>query len=154
MIRAGFLGAIAGLIYITSLTLLSPFCTLCLTPILGIGVGYLAAHIDKPARPEASLSRGGLAGSITGIGVLIGQMLATVVNGILITNSEGLPIFVRQMGLAQLFITDPDEYWQAIITTSSFCSLINLVLIAGLGALGSLIWYQRQRRYILSEVAV
>ena len=154
MIRAGFLGAIAGLIYITSLTLLSPFCTLCLTPLLGISVGYLAAHIDKPARSETSLSRGGIAGGITGIGVLVGQMLATIVNGILITNSESLPIFVRQMGLSQLFITDPDEYWQAIITTSSFCSLINLVLIAGLGALGSLIWFQRQRRHILSEVAV
>lgn len=154
MIRAGFLGAIAGLIYITSLTLISPFCTLCLTPLLGIGVGYLAAHLDRPTRLEASLSRGGIAGSIAGSGVLVGQMLATVVNGILITNSETLPIFMRQMGLSQLFIADPDEYWQAIITTSSFCSLINLILVAGLGALGSLIWFQRQRRHILSEVAV
>lgn len=153
MIKAGCFGAIAGFIYITSLTLLSPFCTLCFTPLLGIGVGYLAGRIDKPTQPEASLSRGGIAGGIAGAGVFIGQMLATIINGVLVTNSESLPVLARELGLSQFLITNPREYWQAILTTSSFCSILNLAIIAGLGAVGSLIWFQRQRKNLLSTVS-
>ena len=106
MIRAGLIGAVAGFIYVMSITLLSPFCTLCITPFLGIGVGYLTGWFDTPHKSETSLVRGAIAGGITGFGVIVGQMLATVVNAILVTNSEQLPILLRQVGLSDLIITD------------------------------------------------
>ena len=58
MLKAGLIGAIIGFVYITSLTLISPFCTLCVTPLLGIGIGYLANRFDTPPNVEASLGRG------------------------------------------------------------------------------------------------
>ena len=143
MIKAGLIGAGVGFIYTMSLTLLSPLCSLCFTPMLGIAVGYVAGWFDKPLRAESSLSRGTIAGGITGFGVVIGQMAATVVNGILVTSSDQLPLLMREFGLSQTFIVDGDEYWQTTLTLGSFCSVFNLALIVGLGALGGIIWFQR-----------
>jgi MFS family permease len=151
MIKAGLLGAIVGFIYVMSITLVSPFCTLCITPLLGVIVGYLAGQIDKPLKLESSLSRGGIAGGMTGCGALLGQMLAAVVNGILVTNWRELPNFVRELGLTQF--PNTDEYWQTTLTANSFCSVLNLVLIAGLGIVGGLIWFQRQHRKTLPVVS-
>jgi hypothetical protein len=78
MIKAGLMGAVLGFIYVMSITLVSPFCTLCITPLLGISVGYLASRFDTPLNLEPRLSSGGIAGGMTGCGALIGQMLATV----------------------------------------------------------------------------
>ena len=146
MIKAGLIGAAAGFIYIMSLTLLSPFCTVCLTPLLGLGVGYLAGWFDTPPSSDTSLVRGAVAGIITGLGVVVGQMLASVINAILVTNSEQLPILMRELGLTELIITDSSQYWQTTLTANSICSMFNLLIIAGLGAVGGLIWFQRQAR--------
>lgn len=145
MVKAGLIGSLVGFIYMMSLTLLSPFCTLCFTPVLGIGTGYVAGWFDKPAKVESSLSRGTVAGILTGIGVLAGQILAAVVNGVLVTNSEQLPRLMQDIGLSDFVITNPNEYWQATLTVTSFCGIFNLALIAGLGALGGAIWFQTRR---------
>ncbi|HXV98789.1 MAG TPA: hypothetical protein VEC93_10225 [Anaerolineae bacterium] len=151
MIKAGLLGAMLGFIYVMSLTLVSPFCTLCITPLLGLGIGYLASRFDKPLKLETSLSSGGIAGGMSGCGALVGQMLATVVNGILVTNWEELPAFIRDLGLSQF--PNTNEYWQTTLTANSFCSVLNLAIIAGLGAVGGLIWFQRQNKKPLSTVS-
>jgi len=153
VVKAGLIGAGAGFIYIMSLTLLSPFCTLCVTPLLGIGVGYLAGWFDTPPNSEISLARGAVAGGITGFGVVIGQMLASVVNAILVTNSEELPKLLRQIGLSELVITDSNQYWQATLTANSICSLFNLLIIAALGAIGGLIWFQRRQKSSISTAS-
>jgi hypothetical protein len=142
MIRAGLIGAVMGFIYVMSLTLVSPFCTLCFTPFLGMGIGFMAGWFDKPIKAEISVGRGTVAGGIAGAGVMVGQILAAVVNGVLVTNSEELPILMRDMGLSQLVINDA-EYWQATLTLNSFCSIFNLALVVGLAAVGSMIWFQR-----------
>ena len=146
MIKAGLIGATAGFIYVMSLTLLSPFCTLCFTPLLGLGVGYLAGWCPIEGGYQTSLLRGAVAGVISGLGVVVGQMLATVVNAILVTNSEELPRLLRQIGLSDLIITDSNQYWQATLTANSICSVFNLVIIAGLGAVGGLLWFQRRHK--------
>lgn len=153
MIKAGLLGAVVGFVYVMSLTLISPFCTLCITPLLGFGVGYLAGWFDTPEKSEASLYRGSVAGGITGFGVVVGQMLATVVNAILVTNWEQLPELAQSFGLSEFMMTDGDQYWQITLTTNSVCSLFNLLIIAGLGAIGGLIWFQRQDKRPLSTAS-
>jgi hypothetical protein len=154
VIKAGLIGAVIGFIYVMSLTLVSPFCTLCFTPLLGIGAGYLAGWFDTPTKSDSSLYRGGVAGGITGFGVIVGQMLATVVNGILVTNSEQLPNLMRELGLSQLLITDSNQYWQATLTANSVCSIFNLFIIVGLGAVGGLIWFQRRNGVFSSATFV
>lgn len=154
MIKAGLIGAIAGFIYVMSLTMLSPFCSLCFTPLLGLGVGYLAGWFDTPQKSESSLFRGGLAGAITGFAVVIGQMLATVVNAVLVTNSEQLPLLLQEFGLSDFVITDTNQYWQATLTVNSICSVFNLLLISGLGAVGGMLWFRRRNRTAVSTASV
>ncbi|MEW5959940.1 MAG: hypothetical protein AB1801_19640 [Chloroflexota bacterium] len=150
MIKAGLIGAAVGIIYVMGLTMLSPFCPLCFIPLLGLGVGYLAGRFDTPQKSEISLYRGALAGGIAGVGAALGQMLATVVNAILVTNSEQLPLLLQEFGLSEFMIADPHQYWQATLIINSLCSLFNLLLLAGLGAVGARLWFRRRRRTLIS----
>jgi MFS family permease len=146
MVRAGLIGAIIGFIYGMSLTLLSPFCTLCFTPLLGLSVGYLASAFDKPTRLEASLGRGSIAGGIAGGGVIVGQILAVLVNGILMTNIEDFSAFMSELGVPSNLVIDPTQYWQGTLIAGSFCGALNLMIIIGLAALGSQLWFRRQQQ--------
>lgn len=143
MIKAGLPGLVLAFIYVMGVTLISPFCTLCFTPLLGLGVGYLANRFDKPHKFEASLGSGIIAGAMTGFGALLGQMLAAVVNGILVTNWQELPALFKEFGFAQF--PNSSEYWQTTLMANSMCSLLNLALIAGLGAVGGALWFRRQQ---------
>ncbi len=145
MIKAGVIGAIAGFIYVMSLTLLSPFCTLCFTPLLGVGVGYLAGWIDSPPNLDISMVRSGTAGGITGMAVMAGQMLATVIHAGLVTKSKQLPELMSEIGLAQFATIDNAQYWQTTVIGNSVCGGLNLLIITGLGAAGGLLWFQRHR---------
>jgi MFS family permease len=152
MLKAGLIGAVIGFIYVTIITLISPFCTLCFTPLLGIGIGYLANRFDTPPNVETSLGRGAIAGAMAGFATLLGQMLATVINAILVTNWTDLPTVFKEWGFTQ--VPDASEYWQTTLTANSFCSLLNLAIIAGLGAVGGLIWFQRHNKKALITLSV
>jgi len=145
VIKASIIGAIVGFVYVMSLTLLSPFCTLCFTPLLGLGAGYLAAQLDRPTSQNRSVYRSGIAGGITGVSVTVGQLLATVVNAILVTNFEQLPALMQDVGLSEFAAIDNAQYWQTTVIGNSVCGGFNLLLITGLGAVGGLLWFQRHQ---------
>jgi hypothetical protein len=151
MIKAGFIGAIVGFIYVTSLALLIPLCTLCFTPLLGVGVGYLASWFDRPQTVNTSVNRGIIASAIAAVGAIGGQMLASIIYNILLTNSEQWPIILEQLmilmrefGLTEPSFTDTSEYWQTTMITNGFCGLINWGIIMTLGAVGGMLWFRRQ----------
>lgn len=146
MIKSGLMGAVVGFIYLMSLTLVSPLCTICLTPFLGVGVGFLASWFDQPERVEANLARGAVAGGMTGFGVTVGQMLATLVTGVLVTNLEQLPAGFEQFAVFETVFVNPEQYWQTTVAVGTLCSLFNLAFITGLGAAGSLLWFQRYKK--------
>jgi hypothetical protein len=145
VLKAGFIGAIIGFIYITSLNLLSPLCTLCLTPLLGLGVGYLTGWFDKPQSGQDSLSRGMMAGMITGFAVVCGQMVAAVTNIIILSNLDEWPKLMTEWGLSPT-IPNEAEYWQMMVGLNGFCGLLNLGVIISLSALGSLLWFYRNNK--------
>ncbi len=143
MLKAGIIGAVLGLIYVMGLTLFSPFCTLCLTPLLGAAVGYLACHFDRPPTQPQALRSGLIAAGATGLVSLAGQGLAAVVNAVLVTNSPQLPAMLADFGLPAEILTDTQQYWQTTLATNTACGLVNLFIIIGLGAVGSMVWYNR-----------
>jgi len=143
LLKAGLIGAIFGFIYVTSFNLISPFCTLCITPLLGLGVGYLAGWFDQPTTSQSCLSRGCVAGGITSTVILPGQAVATITNGIIVTNMEEWPNTINSLGLSPVIMNDYD-YWQVTMITNTFCGLFNVAIIVGLAAFGSLIWFQKQ----------
>lgn len=146
MLKAGLFGAVIGLLYVMGLALFFPVCVLCFTPLLGLGVGYMAANIDEPVNSEASVGRATLAGIIASVGALVGQILAALVNGILITNSENFPDAIIALGVPASLTIGPNQYWQGILVLGSLCSVLNMTVIIGLAALGGQLWFRRQRR--------
>lgn len=146
MIKSGLLGAGLGFVYVTSLALLSPLCTVCVVPFLGLGVGFLASWFDQPENLESNLGRGVIAGGMTGLGVMVGQILASLVTGVLVTNLESLPAEFSELGIFQNVMANPTQYWQTTLTMGAFCSIFNLALIIVLGAVGSLLWFQIQKK--------
>lgn len=153
MIRAGLIGASLSLIYVMGVTLLSPFCTICLTPLLGLATGYLASWFDKPLRAESSLMHGVVAGLMAGVGAMIGQMLAAFINAVLVTHSEQLNVFLQEIGLTELIVNDSAAYWQATMALNSLCGMFNLALIIGMGALGGMLWFQRHHHSSLAAIS-
>ena len=141
MLKAGLIGAGIGFIYISSLYLLAPLCTLCLTPILGLGVGYLTAWFDKPTNIEKGLPSSMGAGLITASAVMVGQIMAALVKGILITNWVWARTIVDEMGWPDAVIT---EYWQNAMISDSFCGIFNLIIIIGSAIIGNMLWFQWQ----------
>ncbi|MCB0163371.1 MAG: hypothetical protein KDI79_04030 [Anaerolineae bacterium] len=152
MIRSGLLGAGLGFVYVMSLALLSPLCTLCIVPFLGLGVGFLASWFDQPEKLESNLGRGVIAGGMTGLGVIIGQILASLVTGVLVTNLETLPPEFSELGFLQSVITNPAQYWQTTLTMGAFCSIFNLAFLIVLGAVGSLLWFQTYKKRLTTTV--
>ena len=138
---ASIIGGIA-LIFSLGTTLLSPLCVPCLTPFLGLAAGYLAGVFDKPSEQKPSVKIGAWAGLFGGVGMLLGQFLGTLMNGLLV-GPEGAATFLNDMGF---FVGGPAQvakyYWPSLIGVTACLTLFNIALMAGLGALGSWVWWQ------------
>lgn len=142
MLKVGFIGASVGFIYVTTFNLFSPFCTLCITPFLGVGVGYFTGWVDRPVKAQATVGRAVIAGGITSFAVLLGQIIATATNAIIVTNLENWSTTLQEFGFSPVAISNYD-YWQATIITNTVCGLFNILLIVSLSVFGSLIWFRQ-----------
>ena len=152
MIRAGLIGAVIAVIYVMAMSLIYPACSLCLTPLLGMGTGYLAGWFGQPTRPESGLMNGIVAGALAGLGAMTGQMLGAVVNAVLVTNFRPLPVLMEEWGFPQLATIDSAEYWQTLIFLNSFCGVLNLAIIIGCAAFSSMLWVRHHNKTSLSTL--
>lgn len=140
MLKAGLIGLVLGGIFGLGVTLVMPYCTPCAAIIVGLGVGFLASVWDKPATGGSSAGLGAKAGAIAGVGHLGGQLLGTLVNGILV-GPQGAAEFASQLGL-DTAVLEPAQYWVMQILVNGGCGITNIAVAAGLGALGGLLWFQ------------
>ncbi len=140
MWKAGLIGAIVGLIGTLIFTLLTPLCNPPIALILGLGAGLLAAFWERPAAGGDGALKGAEAGAITGGGILLGQMVGAVLNGIIV-GPERAAQLIRQFGLSVEY-QNPAQYWAYLLSGNCCCALITLLLATGLGALGGLVGYQ------------
>jgi MFS family permease len=145
MIRAGSLGAVVAIIYVMAMSLIYPACSLCLAPLLGIGTGYLAGWFGQSQRAESGLIAGIVAGALTGLGAMTGQILGALVNAVLVTNFEALPVLMEDLGFPQLATIDSTEYWQTLIFLNSFCGVLNLAIIIGGAVFGNMLWVRHHK---------
>lgn len=140
MWKAGGIGAATGFILALLLTLLTPICDPFIALVLGFGAGLLAAYWERSASSGEEALKGAQAGALTGGGILLGQMLGTVLNG-LIVGPERAAQLIRQ------FWTDfryesPAQYWAYLLSGNCCCALGGVLLAAGFGALGGFLGYQ------------
>lgn len=146
MVRSGLILAVVALIFSASATLISPMCTPCLAVFMGIFAGYLAGIQEKPRDEGKAAKIGAGAGAIGGVGALLGQFIGSAINAKMV-GPEGAMELLNQFNIPiNTDITVP--YWAGVVT-SSFCfGILNVLLMAGLGALGGYLWLQMNGRKI------
>jgi len=145
MFRSGLIIGIIALLLAIGSALLSPLCVPCLALLLGLGAGYLAGTFDKPSDQRGAARVGVIAGALSSIGALAGQSIGALINSQLVRPADALEL-LRQFGMQVPLGTTPAEFariFGASMIISTFClGLFDIFLMAGLGTLGGLLWWQ------------
>jgi hypothetical protein len=143
MVRSGLIVGGIMLLLVLGASLLTPFCSVCLAIPAGLLAGYLANVFERPGAGAASMAgpvaRGAIAGAIAGALAILGQFIGAVINA----SSIDPAVLSRVFGVDNL---TQQSLWLFQLLGAFCIGLLNLALMAGLGAAGALIWQQIQSR--------
>ncbi|MBT3321374.1 MAG: hypothetical protein HN392_03720 [Anaerolineae bacterium] len=135
---------VGGIAFIFSavLTLVSPFLLPCITPFLGISAGYITGLFEPSYTKKDAIKMASKAAAFAGLGMLVGQVFGAVMNGLLV-GPDGAALVLESFGMP----AGPPEqmaniYWLTLTLSTACISLFNIALMAALGALGGLLWWQ------------
>jgi len=155
MLKSGLIFGAIAFILGTGITLLSPLCAPCLAIFLGLAAGGSAGVFDKPLSLGACAKKGALSGALSGIGAFLGQMTGAAGNA-LIVGPQGAQQFLRQFGMEMPTRGNTDVFYYFSVFSSGCCiGLLDVALMASLGALGGLLWWQisgQKRTYSSSAI--
>jgi hypothetical protein len=141
LISGLIVGVISFFLSVGSGLLLSPVCMpCCMAGFLGVGAGFLTGVIDKPGDKNSLAKRGAIAGAIGSIGALIGQVIASVVNGAVV-GPQGAGELIGKLGLPMAGNFE-SSYWLSLVGGTLCFVVWDVILMAGLGAIGGLLWWQ------------
>ena len=143
MVKSGLIFAAVSLLVAFLVTLLLPYCVPCLAPFLAVGAGYLAGVFSQPADQASAAKAGAAAGALGGAGALLGHLLGGAANALLV-GPEGAVETLRGLGLPAADLT-PGMYYGVTFGLAVCLGLIEIALMAGVGALGGLLWWQARR---------
>jgi len=140
MVKSSVIVGIITFILILISGLLSAVCCLVgpvVAVVLGLAAGYLWAYFEKPADSEKAAVRGAMAGAIAGgvalVAELIGQTISQFIVG---ANQACIPGFCSEAS-APINSVGTSVYY---VFNSCFCGLMLLPIMAGLGAVGAVLW--------------
>ena len=139
MKKSALIFALVAFVLIVGVSLISPLCTPCLAILVGAVAGYLAGVFDKPITKPAAVKGGALAGLLAGIGAFLGQIVGSIINGATV-GPEGAADLLRQLGLSTGGTDMTLTYWVTMVVSTLCFGLLNLGIMAGLGALGGMLW--------------
>jgi predicted PurR-regulated permease PerM len=140
MVKSGVIFAVVALVLALGFTLLTPICIPCLAIFLGLAAGYVANVFDKPRVQGQATKIGALAGLIGGVGGLIGQFIGQGINAAMV-GPQGLTQIYQQLGIQIPAEMSSTYYWAGQIGLGCCIGIIALGLMAGLGALGGVLWW-------------
>jgi hypothetical protein len=143
MLKAGLIGAGVGIFLAVGAAVLFPFiCNPCAALLVGLGAGALAGIFDKPPTRNASGTEGAKAGAIATGGNLVGQMIGSVINGLLVGPEAVVELYRRWSIPEAANLVTPELYWITNLGVNCACALVGVAIGAGLGAVGGLLWYR------------
>ncbi|MBN1303348.1 MAG: hypothetical protein JXA13_02860 [Anaerolineales bacterium] len=142
MYKSGLIVGGVALVLSIGVVLISPCLVLvCLAPFLGIGAGFLAGVFGKPGDKDTSTKNGAIAGAIGGAGALIGQLIGAAINSIMM-GPEGVMELTRSLGLPSGGPAGEVGYWVGVVGGGICLGILDVFLMAGMGALGGILWWQ------------
>ncbi len=139
MIKSGLILGVVTLVLGIGAALVSPFCVPCVAILAGLGAGYLAGVFDKPLDSGASAKAGAGAGAIGGAGALLGHLIGGGLNALFLSPTSAAAL-VGQLGLPSS--GDPTSYYAGVFGIACCLGLVEVVIMAALGAGGGALWYQ------------
>jgi MFS family permease len=144
MAKSGIIATLATFLVVLVSGFLSEICCLAsplIAVFLGLGAGFLYAVFEKPADQGTAVQRGATTGAIAGIAAvlaqIVGQILFTLIvhrGGTVEIAPLGLPITSATVGMGNWLLE--------VLLTSFLYGLITLMIMAGLGALGGILWFR------------
>jgi hypothetical protein len=142
MLRSGLILGVVMLVIGGGLAFLFPLCVPCLALLAGAGAGYLAGLWDHPPDNSRAVQRGAGAGAIGGVGALLGHILGGLASAVFV-GPQGALDFARELGLdLGSEATEPVFFYTSATATACCFGLVEVALMAGLGALGGLLYWQ------------
>lgn len=142
MYKSALITGLVALVLSAGAVLLSPLIVpCCLAPFLGLAAGFVAGLFDKPLTGGASSKSGAIGGALGGIGAVLGQITGAVINAVSM-GPEAAAQVARSMGLPGGGSGFEGGYWFGVFGGAVCFSLFDVMLMAGLGALGGLLWWQ------------
>jgi hypothetical protein len=140
MTKVGLITAGITFILALGITLLSPLCLPCIAVLAGLVTGYLAGVVDRPPARKLVSGPGAISGLFAGLGMLLGQLAGSALNTALV-GPKGAADLLKQLGTPAGAGTETG-YYIGVIASVCCIGLLNIGLAAGLGALGSLLWWE------------
>ncbi len=139
MVKAGLILGVVMLVLGIGGSLITPLCVPCIALLAGLGAGYLAGVYEKPLASGGAAKVGAIAGAIGGAGALLGQIVGGILNSVMV-DPQTIVNILEQLGLPTTY--DPATLHIAQIGGGVCFGVLDIVLMAGLGALGGMLWYQ------------
>jgi hypothetical protein len=138
--KVGLTTAVITFLLALGITLLSPFCLPCVAILAGLVAGYMSGVVDRPPTRNLVTGPGALSGLFGGLGMLVGQIAGSALNTMLV-GPKGATELLQQLGVPIGAGTETG-YYIGVIASVCCIGLFNIGLAAGLGALGSLLWWE------------
>ncbi len=141
MVRAGLMLGALALLVSAGATLISPVCAPCVAIFLGLGAGYLASVFDKPTTSAATSKSGAIGGAIGGVGAILGQILGAIINSTIV-GPQNLQAIYEKLGVPTSGMNLAQTYWIGMVGGTVCFSVLDVLVMAGFGAVGGLLWWQ------------
>jgi hypothetical protein len=143
MVKAGIIAAVVALVLAIGGSLFMGICVPCISIFIGVAAGYLACHYEPAGDNGSAAKSGAIAGAIGGIGALLGQAIGSVITGVTAGPEAGMDM-MRQFGWEMpTDVPIPDAYfWIGVVGGGCCIGVFDLLLMAGLGAVGGILWWQ------------
>jgi hypothetical protein len=135
-VKSAAILAAVSLVLAFGVTLLIPACVPCVGLVLGFGAGILAGVFDKPSDAAKAAKAGVGAGALGSVGAIVAQMVGAGVNA-LVVGPEGAAQLLEQWGMSTDAVSGA-SFWTGAAGSAWCLSLLDIALMAGLGALGGL----------------
>ncbi len=121
-------------VFVLIAAFISPLCALCIPLLTGLAAGYLTGVFEK--NPAVTVQRGAYAGAIAGGVGILGQLVASVLNSLVLQNPNNQAL----NDILGVPAADPTTVWIVQFATACCIGLVNVGLNAALGAGGGAIW--------------
>jgi hypothetical protein len=126
---------LSGLLY-NICCLVSPVIAI----VLGLAAGFLCSVFEKPVDSEKAAVRGAIAGAVTGAVALVAETIGGTIAQYILYQGENVQACLPGLcaeGSAPVSLANA---MLGAVFNACFCGLILLAVMAGLGAVGAVLW--------------